>query len=188
MPGFNFRLSDGESEDVFEYILDQGGCLIPDEQYPTHKILIISTKDDLTKFRGRQVSPQFFIIKVDYVEAPFILRTINKGPQNQQVTFISQRYGGPYIGFVWLKSVKQGSCYYYPYYFYEEVEYYKHRPPEAMVQFYKDIFKYIRKKCVIVKYYGSRIYCGKEYLAQVHDGTIEKVETEFKSIVSQLFE
>ena len=43
------------------------------------------------------------------------------------------------------------------------------------------------KKSVIIKYKGARVYCGKEYLTQVQDGTIKKIEDEFKDIVLRYF-
>ena len=185
MPGFNFRLSDVECNDVFEYILDQGGCLIPDELYPNCQPIYIRTKEEFYNFKETQISLKFFLIKDDYVEAPFKWSTIIK--EGREVSIIQDRCGGPHIILLWFPMVNQGTCYYYPYYFNEWVEYRKSRPSELMIQFYTAIFSYVRKKSVIIKYDGARVYCGNEYLAQVQDGTIKKIEDEFKDIVLKYF-
>ena len=185
MPEFNFRLSNSEITDVFRYIFEQGTYMIPDMFYPSANGLLLRSPDELADYAKGNAPLKLNILRDDYIECPLFFRNIIK--DNQKVYYISDRYGGPTLLFLWFELVNKGHCFYYPYYFYEEVDYYKHRPPEALVRLYKDIFSYIRKKSKIVKYYNRRIYCGREYLEQVLDGTIRDVDDEFKVLVEEQF-
>lgn len=185
MPDFNFRLSNAEMDDVIDYIFAKGVYMAPDEFYPTPNARYIRSKEEYMEFEEIKISPKLYVMRDDYVECPIMYGSFIKN--NQKMFYIQDRNGGPHILLLWFKQVNSGLWTYYPYYFYETVDYYKQRPPEALVVLYKDIVKYIQKKCVIIKYYGSRKYCGKEYLSQVRDGIITQVDDKFKELVLNYF-
>ncbi|OUN02153.1 hypothetical protein [Alistipes onderdonkii] len=186
MPEFNFRLSDAEMDDVIDYIFAKGVYMAPDDSYTTPDAKYIHSKEEYAEYEKDKITLKIFVMHDNYVECPLMYGSFIKN--GQKLYYIQDREGGPHIQLLWFKRVNSGLWTYYPYYFYETVDYYKQRPPEALIRLYKEIVKYIQKKCVVIKYYGSRKYCGKEYLNQIRDGLITQVDDEFKELVLKHFE
>lgn len=179
MPEFNFKLSDKELEDVIDFIYAEKAYMIHDERYPTPEAKKLLSKKE---FFATDNSPKYYILRDDYIEAPFIFGSPGGDPKLGY--FIYDQYGGPTILFSWNHRINSGDCYYYPYYYYETIDYYRKRPPTALVEFYKTLFKYIRKKGRIIRTrYHNRIYCGHEYLEQVLDGRITNIDDDFRQCI-----
>ena len=134
------------------------------------------------KSNPRPGSPGLYVLHQEYQECPLFQDSVFNKHAGQQFYSIRQRFGGPSIELTYYTLVGQGNLSHYPYYYYESEEYSQIRPPEVMIQFYKDFCKYIRQTTKVIKYYNRKVYCGAEYIRQVIDGTIN-VDEEFREIV-----
>mgnify|MGYP003450079021 FL=1 len=105
----------------------------------------------------------------------------------QDVYVVRERYGGPTIDLTYFPDVNSGTVSYYPYYYYDVVEYFRVRPPETLLQLYKAITMYIRKTTVPITYCNRKVYCGTEYIQNIMEGSV-KVEDEFRIVVQKYIE
>lgn len=187
MPSLEYRYSEKEFLKLAEFILSKGCYLVANERRESPDMIYIRDYDEMVRnWQWLKIYPrQYLILRDDYVECPlfqhpFVTET------GQTVYIIDQHYGGPYIDLSYYPSSKLGYLAHYSYFYYEKVDLYQIKPPEAMVLLYKDICKYIRQTTCAVKYYNRKRYCGPEYLKHVIDGNIGYVDDEFRKLVLEL--
>lgn len=183
-----YRYSENEFLAFTKYILSRGCYLVSDILRATPDMINIHDYDEMLqywewiKLNPAPGSPGLFILHHEYQKYPLSQSSIFKEDTGQVIYSINQRYGGPSIDLSYYPSVGKGTLSHYSYYYYETEDYFQIRPPEVMIQFYKDFTKYIRKTTLMIKYYNRRVYCGQEYIQQVIEGAV-KVEEDFREIV-----
>ena len=181
MASLNFRLSEKELITLIEHIISKGCYLILDIILPTPKLIYIYNIDDMKKYCSELITYSFLILHQDYYECPIFQIHLKNGNY-----IIRQRYGGPTIYLIYFTSVCNGTIDYYPYYYYEETDYYQIRPPEALVKIYRDIIKYIRSHTICIKHFNRRYYCGTEYVTKVLSGELNIDDEFMKSLNAQI--
>lgn len=193
MPTINYRYSENEFLELTRYILSKDCCFVSDIIRNSPEHICINNFNEMLGYwewlKNNPVpgSPGLYVLHDDFIECPLFQESFIDSETGQTKYYIIPRYGGPSIDICYFPLVNKGMISHYPYYFYETNDYYKVPPPEAMLQLYKDICKFIRKTTVVIKYYNRRYYCGSEYLKNVCENTV-KVEEDFRNIVLQLYQ
>ena len=188
-----FRCSENEFLAFTKHILSRGCYLVSGVFRVMPDLICIHNFDEMLqywewlKLNPSPGSPGLYILHQEYQECPLFQDMGFNKYAGQQLYSIRQRYGGPSIDLSYYTLVGRGTLSHYPYYYYESEEHSKIRPPEVMIQFYKDFYKYIRKTTKVIRYHNRRVYCGLEYIRQVIDGTI-KVDEEFREILLSMFQ
>lgn len=190
MAEIKYRYSENEYLTFISYLLSNRFYLVSGVFKKTSDLITIRSYDEMLKYwewlkcNPAPGSPSLYLMHDDYVECPLFQDVVFNKAMGQDVYVVRQRYGGPTIDLTYFPYVNSGTVSYYPYYYYDAVEYFRVRPPETLIQRYKDIAKYIRKTTTPIKYYNRKIYCGPEYLQMVIGESV-KVEDEFKEIVRE---
>lgn len=180
MPEFHFAISNHEIEDTLDHIIELGGY-VQKNKFITELDRYIFTKEDLKKYYDSELTSKIYIYQKESYICP--MPTFSVVRNGVKKFGVYDRIGGPTIIFIYLKTVSKGFCFYYPTYYFDDVNYEKFKPNQALIDFYKALFKFVRKKCIVIKYNG-KIYCGREYLRQVMEGTAEfEIEDEFKTAI-----
>ena len=192
MAEINYRYSENEFLDFVKEILSKGCYIVSGIFRTTPDLICIHNFDEMLqywewlKLNPSPGSPGLYILHQEYQECPLFQDMGFNKYAGQQLYSIRQRYGGPSIDLSYYTLVGRGTLSYYPYYYYETEEFNQIRPPEVLIQFYKDFTKYIRKTTVAVKYKNRNVYCGPEYIQQVIDGSV-KVDEEFRQVLLMNF-
>lgn len=188
MPSLPYKYSEKEFLRLAEFILSKGCYFVVNEprESPDMMIYIRDYDEMVRNWEWLKIDPRhYLILRDDYVECPlFHFSFVTK--EGQTMYSILQHYGGPYIDLLYFPSPQSGDIDHYSYFYYEKVDYYQIKPPEAMVLLYKEICKYIRQTTCVVKYYNRKKYCGPEYLINVIDNKVEYVDDEFRKLVLEL--
>ncbi len=183
-----YRYSENEFLEFVKYVLSKGCYLVSDILRTTPDLICIHNYDEMLQYwEWIELNPTpgssgLFILHQDYQERPLSQSSFFKEDVGRLIYSINQRYGGPSIDLSYYPSTGKGTLSHYSYYYYETEDFLQIRPPEVMIQFYKDFTKYIRKTSMMIKYYNRRVYCGQEYIQQVIVGEV-KVEEDFREIV-----
>ena len=187
MPSLRYKYSEKEFLKLAEFILSKGCYFVVDEPRETPDMIYIRDYDEMVRnWEWLKISSRkYFILRDDYVECSLFQQSITT-KEGQTMYVIQQHYGGPYIELSYFPSSNFGILDHYSYFYYEKVDYYQIKPPEAMVLLYKEICKYIRQTTCVVKYYNRKQYCGPEYLMNVIDDKVESVDDEFRKLVLEM--
>lgn len=187
MPSLTYKYSEKEFLRLAEFILSKGCYFVVVERKESPYMTSICDYDEMVRnWEWLKIYPRhFLILRDDYVECPLFQHSyVTK--EGQTMYTIQQHYGGPYIELLYFPAPQEGDLSHYPYFYYEEVDFYQIKPPEAMVLLYKEICKYIRQTTCVVKYYNSKKYCGPEYLMNVINDKVEYVDDEFRKLVLEM--
>lgn len=187
MPQLRYCYSKKEFLKLTEFILSKGCYFVVNEFRKSPDMIYIRDYDEMIKnWDWLKESPShFFILREDYVECPLFQHSfINK--TGETIWSLDQHYGGPYIDLLYFPCPNSGILDHYSYFYYESVDLYQIKPPEAMLLLYKEICKYIRQTTCAVKFYNRKEYCGPEYLKKVIDKNVESVDDEFRDLILKL--
>lgn len=187
MPSLTYKYSEKEFLRLAEFILSKGCYFVVVERKESPDMTSICDYDEMVRnWEWLKIYPcHFLILRDDYVECPLFQHSyVTK--EGQTMYTIQQHYGGPYINLLYFPDPQEGYLSHYSSYYYEEVDFYQIKPPEAMVLLYKEICKYIRQTTCVVKYYNSKKYCGPEYLMNVINDKVEYVDDEFRKLVLEM--
>lgn len=187
MPSLPYKYSEKEFLKLAEFILSKGCYFVVDVDRETPDMIYIRDYDEMVRnWEWLKIWPRkYLILRDDYVECPLFQYPLEMNT-GQTVYVILQHHGGPYIDLSYFPSPNSGDLDHYSYFYYEKVDYYQIKPPEAMVLLYKEICKYIRQTTCVVKYYNRKQYCGPEYLMNVIDDKVESVDDEFRKLVLEM--
>ena len=170
-----------------EFILSKGCYFVVNVRRESPDMIYIRDYEEMIEnWEWLKIYPrQYLILRDDYVECP-LFQSSFVTKEGQTMYRIQQHYGGPYIDLCYFPSPESGDLEHYSYFYYEKVDLYQIKPPEAMVLLYKEICKYIRQTTCVVKYYNSKKYCGPEYLMNVINDKVEYVDDEFRKLVLEM--
>lgn len=193
MAEIKYRYSENEYLTFISYLLSNRFYLVSGVFKKTSDLITIRSYDEMFKYwewlkcNPAPGSPSLYLMHDDYVECPLFQDVVFNKAMGQDVYVVRERYGGPTIDLTYFPYVNSGTVSYYPYYYYDAVEYFRVRPPETLLQLYKAITMYIRKTTVPITYCNRKVYCGTEYIQNIMEGSV-KVEDEFRIVVQKYIE
>jgi hypothetical protein len=171
MPHLDFYFNDEERIELVDYILSKGSKIIPDKKYLTKEYEVIRSVDDyIVSMKERECS--FFILDEGYTfeELSFSSVELEVGLRY----YINQRHGGPYIDICFylgyasdaIIPCKRSNIDHYSKFMYN-YSYDEFKTPEALKAYYKDLSKFINKKCQKIKKDGFNFVVSKEVLKTI---------------------
>lgn len=165
-------ISDQDRKDLFDFILLNGGQVVPNLMYKTNEYV---TVNDSSKFLDivEKETVRFFILSNAFSTKPLIIE------QNQfsaePIFSINQRTGGPYInlalyrGFAEDATIRHKSTYIhiYPKYINPDNYFEEFKASEELKAYYKMLVKFLKSKCKSVQIKGKRYWIGKSTLEDI---------------------
>jgi hypothetical protein len=170
MPEFDFYFNDNEISRLATFIFCKNGVLIPDNNFESESYPEIKDVETLQTYLDDCF--HYFLIDRSFISMPFLLRRIEK--DNRACFYISQRWGGPYIDFMFFPKFaedaplphKRSNISHYPRFILpstrEEL-----KAPDSLKTYYSDILKYIKSQSKHIEHNGKKYWVGKETWAEI---------------------
>ena len=173
MPELGLFLSWRDIEEFVEFVLQEGGALVPDLEYESDQYVVI--RDSQSFGQLRRETSLFFILNDSYFLSPFEIRRITK--RGKVVFYILQRSGGPTIdlftGGDFRRShqhlVGPSSLGYHPTYW-NTTTHRNEKSPDSLIIFYKSLVRQIKKGAKRIKPGVRAYWVGKHAQGLVRNG------------------
>jgi len=169
MPEVEFYLEESTRLELFHYLKETGSELIVDDYYPNPAYKTVETDEEFLDWMKKIGS--FFITNPKFTKYPLCWGY----NEDLKIYFIWQRKGGPHIHIIFYKGYADDAAIklpatwlsYYPYYYCCDDLTCTFDAPEGLKEYYKEVTRFLRKKCKRVKVNGRYYYVDRKALKKL---------------------
>jgi hypothetical protein len=173
MPEFNYYINDFEKKELFNFIENLECKVIQDKKYYKDTYDIVTTANELLELTQKDVL-RFFILTKYYSIYDLYLEQ-NEFFTNEEIYFIKQKYGGPYLDIIFYQGFsddapvkyKRTSVFYHPRYIKLQEDYEEFKVSEDFITWVEKINKFLKSKCKNVKICNKKYWISKEVIKEL---------------------
>ena len=169
MPEIEFYLEESTRLELFHFLKETGSELIVNDDYPKPEYTTVVTDEEFLYWM-KEIG-DFFIVNPKYTMFP-VCWAYHK---ELKIYYIRAREGGPHIQIIFFEgyaddaAIKLPSTWlsYYPYYYCCDDLTCTFDAPEGLKEYYKEVTRFLRKKCKRVKVNGRYYYVDRKALKKL---------------------